>query len=267
MNAASGEPATRPATTKPAPEPAGPRVLIVAGTSAIAEACARLWARRGARLYLTGRNEQRLAAIAADLQIRGARDVGTGLLDACQLPAHGPALAAATHFLGAIDIALIAHGSLPDPAQCERSPAATVQALAANGGSTIALMNALAGQLEDQGHGTLAVISSVAGDRGRASNGSYGAAKAAVSAYASALRQRLSGSGANVLTIKPGLVDTPMTRDLRKGLLWAQPDTVARGIVRAIDRRRSVVYLPWFWRPVMAVIRALPEAVFRRLRF
>lgn len=242
------------------------RILIIGATSAIAEASARLWAARGARLYLLGRSAPRLEAIAADLRAHGAV-VTTGLLDANEVDAHAAALDAAATELGGIDIALLAHGTLPDQAECDRSPAATVQALADNGLSTLALMNALANRLAGQGRGTLAVISSVAGDRGRASNGAYGAAKAAVSTYASALRQRLTGSGAHVLTIKPGLVDTPMTRHFRKGPLWAQPDAIARGIVRAIDRRRSVVYLPWFWRPVMAVIGLIPEMVFRRLRF
>ena len=126
-------------------------------------------------------------------------------------------------------------------------------------------MNVLARLLEAQAGGTLAVISSVAGDRGRAGNYVYGSAKAAVSAYASGLRQRFRGGAVNVLTIKPGFVDTPMTRDFRKGPLWAAPERVAHGIVRAIDRRRSVAYLPWFWWPVMRVITHLPEFVFRRI--
>ena len=242
------------------------RILIIGATSAIAEACARLWAGRGAHLHLIGRSATRLDAIATDLRAHGAT-VSTGLLDANDLAAHEAALDAVIAELGGIDIALLAHGTLPDQAQCDRTPAATVQALADNGTSTLALMAALANHLASQGSGTLAVISSVAGDRGRASNGAYGAAKAAVSTYASALRQRLTGSGAHVLTIKPGLVDTPMTRDFSKSPLWAQPDAIARGIVHAIDRRRSVVYLPWFWRPVMAVIGLIPEVVFRRLRF
>ena len=113
---------------------------------------------------------------------------------------------------------------------------------------------------------TLAVISSVAGDRGRASNYLYGAAKAAVTAVTSGLRQRLHASGVNVLTIKPGFVDTPMTRAFRKGALWATPDQVARGIVRAVDRRAGVAYLPRFWWAIMSVIRHIPDRLFRRLK-
>lgn len=243
------------------------KILIVGATSAIAVAAARRWAAQGAALYLLARNPERLAAIAQDLKVRGAAEVGTGLLDGNDLDAHEAALAGARAALGGIDVALIAYGTLPDQGECSNSVPNTLAAFATNGTSTIALMTRLAGVFEAQGEGTLAVISSVAGDRGRASNAVYGAAKAAVTTYASALRQRLGRHGVNVLTIKPGFVDTPMTRHLAKGALWAKPDAVAAGIVRAVERRRSVVYLPAFWWPVMTAIKALPEFVFRRLKF
>jgi short-subunit dehydrogenase len=243
------------------------KILIIGATSAIAEAAARRWAARGASLYLLARNADRLAVIAQDLRVRGAAEVGSGVLDANDLDGHEAALDAARVALGGLDVALIAHGTLPDQSRCSGCVAETLAEFATNGSSTIALMTRLAGLFEAQGEGTLAVISSVAGDRGRASNAVYGAAKAAVSAYASALRQRLGRHGVNVLTIKPGFVDTPMTRHLAKGPLWATPDAVAAGIVRAVERRRSVVYLPGFWWPVMLAIKALPEFVFRRLRF
>ena len=132
--------------------------------------------------------------------------------------------------------------------------------------STISLLLHLATGFETAGSGTLCAIGSVAGERGRASNYVYGAAKSAVSTCLQGLRQRLAPRGVRVATIKPGFVDTPMTARFRKGLLWASPETVGAGIVAAIARGRSVVYLPGFWRIVMAVLRALPEAVFLRLR-
>lgn len=244
------------------------KILIIGATSAIAEACARRWAERGAVLHLLARDRQRLDAIAADLAVRGAAEVSTDVLDVHDMDAHEPALERARTALGGIDIALIAHGTLPDQDACRLSVELSMREFATNGSMTIALMSRLAGILESQGQGCLAVISSVAGDRGRASNAIYGAAKAAVSAYASALRQRLNSHGIDVLTVKPGFVDTPMTADIgRKGVLWAKPDRIAAGILRAIRRRRTVVYLPWFWRPIMITIRLLPEFVFRRLRF
>jgi decaprenylphospho-beta-D-erythro-pentofuranosid-2-ulose 2-reductase len=161
---------------------------------------------------------------------------------------------------------LIAHGTLPDQGKCESTPDYALAQFNVNASATIGLLTRLAPRMAAQQQGSLAVISSVAGDRGRASNYLYCSAKAAVSAYLSGLRQRLSHEGVNVLTVKPGFVDTPMTSAFKKGLLWASPDQVARGIVRAIDRRRSVVYVPWFWAGIMLVIKHIPEFVFRRIR-
>jgi len=241
-------------------------VLIIGATSAIAEVTARLYAARGARLFLVARNSTRLTDIAEDLRVRGAADVGHAILDVNQLQAHAGVLELAWKQLGSIDVVLIAHGTLPDQAECERSVETALAEFSTNGTSTIALMTALASRLETQRHGVLLVISSVAGDRGRQSNYLYGAAKAAVSTFASGLRQRLAKSGISVVTVKPGFVDTPMTRDFRKGALWAKPDAVARGIMRAADRGSSVVYLPWFWSPIMLIIRHIPEFIFKRIK-
>jgi short-subunit dehydrogenase len=242
------------------------KILIVGAASAIAEHYARLEAAGGGALCLVGRSPGRLQAIADDLRVRGASDVFVSPMDVNEIERHAGMLDEAWARLGGIDVVLLAHGTLPDNAACAADPALALREFATNGSSTIALMAAAAARLEAQGGGTLAVVSSVAGDRGRASNYLYGSAKAAVTAYASGLRQRLHGSGVNVVTIKPGFVDTPMTRNFRKGLLWASPQAVARGIVRAIDRRRAVAYLPWFWWGIMRVITHIPEPVFRRIR-
>ena len=241
------------------------RVAIFGATSAIAESTARLYAARGARLFLAGRRSERLAQIAADLKVRGAAECATGEIDFDDIAAHAALIDQAVAALGGIDVALIAYGTLPDQAACEASSEAMLGAFHTNGTSIIALMGELGRRLEAPA--TLAVISSVAGDRGRASNGVYGSAKAAVSAAASALRQSLGKRGVQVLTIKPGLVDSPMTASLPKGPIWAQPEQVARGIVSAIERRRDVVYLPGFWRLIMLIIRSIPEFVFKRLSF
>ncbi|MFB9068180.1 SDR family oxidoreductase [Pseudofulvimonas gallinarii] len=243
------------------------KILVIGATSAIAESCARLWAQRGDALYLLGRDKARLRAIADDLRARGAAEVAMATLDVRDRPSHVSAIEQARTAMAGVDIALLAHGTLPDPGECDRDLATAMDAFDTNGTGTIALMHRLAALLELQGSGHLAVIGSVAGDRGRASNAIYGAAKAAVETYASALRQRLGRRGIQVLTIKPGFVDTPMTARFRKSALWASPSRVAASIVRAIDRDRAVIYVPWFWRPVMAIIRALPEFVFRRMKF
>lgn len=240
------------------------RILIIGATSAIAEATARIYASRSAALFLVARNAGRLEAIAADLAVRGAGRVDTHVLDVNDLDRHGAMLDAAWNALREVDVVLVAHGTLPDQSACEHDAGVALREFATNATSTIALATLLANRLPPTA--TLAVISSVAGDRGRASNYLYGSAKAAVSEFMSGLRQRMGPRGINVLTIKPGFVDTPMTRAFRKGPLWAKPEHVARGIVSAIDRRRAVVYLPAFWWAVMAVIRHIPEFVFRRIR-
>jgi len=240
------------------------RVLIIGATSAIAEAVARLYAGKGAALFLAARNQERLATIADDLRVRGASAVAVHHLDVADFAAHAAMLDAAWAALAGVDVALIAHGTLPDQAECETSVETAMREFAINGTATIALSAMLAQRL--QANATLAVISSVAGDRGRASNYLYGSAKAAVSAFLSGLRQRLNDTGVNVLTIKPGFVDTPMTSAFKKGPLWASPQRVAQGIVRAIDGRRGVVYLPWFWWGIMQIIKQIPEVIFRRLK-
>jgi decaprenylphospho-beta-D-erythro-pentofuranosid-2-ulose 2-reductase len=242
------------------------RIVIVGASSAIAEATARCYAARGARLFLIARQSQRLEDITSDLKVRGAADVAFATLDVNQLDAHGDVLSQAWTWLGEVDAMLIAHGTLPDQNACEASAELAVKEFNTNGTSTIALMTVAANRFEVQRHGTLAVISSVAGDRGRQSNYLYGSAKAAVTAFTSGLRQRLAKVNVNVLTIKPGFVDTPMTRDFKKSALWAKPEGIARGIVRATDRGRSVIYLPWFWLPIMLIIRHVPEFVFKRAK-
>jgi len=240
------------------------RILIIGATSAIAEATAREYASRGAALFLTGREQQRLDAVAADLKIRGANAATAYRLDVNDQERHVEMLDAAWNALGGVDVALIAHGTLPDQARCEQSVSYAMQEFATNGTSTIALSIAIAQRL--QPGATLAVISSVAGDRGRASNYLYGSAKAAVSAFLSGLRQAQAPRGVNVLTIKPGFVDTPMTATFRKGALWAKPQHVAGGIVSAVDKRKAVAYVPRFWWAIMWVVTHIPEFIFRRIK-
>jgi short-subunit dehydrogenase len=241
-------------------------VLIVGGSSAIATACARRWAGQGANLFLAGRHEIRLEAVAQDLRVRGAGKVATHVLDMNDHLQHAAMLDAYRSEFGQIDIVLIAHGSLPDQTQCERDVGAALRELSTNAISTIALLTLLASVFERQGSGTIAVIASVAGDRGRPSNYVYGAAKAAVATFCEGLRARLFKSGARVLTIKPGFVDTPMTAGLSlPGPLVASPERVAADIVRAIERGKDTLYTPWFWSGIMLIIRSLPRFVFKRV--
>lgn len=240
------------------------RVLVIGATSAIAEATARLYAEEGATLFLTGRNMEHLNIIAADLLIRGASQVKVRRFDAREIGDYPTLLDDAWMTLGSVDIALIAHGSLPKQNECDASLEMAMEEFFVNGTSGIALSTALAQRL--RGGSTLAVISSVAGDRGRASNYLYGSAKAAVSTFLSGLGQRLHAEGINVLVIKPGFVETPMTRGFTKGVLWVKPEKVARGILRAIGKRKPMAYLPWYWWGVMSLIKVIPERPFRRMK-
>jgi short-subunit dehydrogenase len=242
------------------------KILVIGATSAIAEATARLFAENGDRLFLVGRRIERLQQIAADLEIRGAAGTGAFAMDVNDLSRHLAMLAQAEATLGGIDTVLIAHGTLPDQRACEQDVDLTLRELNTNALSTIALLTRIANRFEANGQGTIAVISSVAGDRGRQSNYVYGAAKAAVSTFLQGLRNRLHSAEVQVLTVKPGFVDTPMTADFPKGALWAKPDGIARGIVKAIERRKDVVYLPWFWWGIMAIIKSIPERMFKRGR-
>jgi len=241
------------------------RILVIGATSAIAEACARQWAVRGEALAVAGRSLDRTNVIAADLKIRGASGSHALHLDVLDASRYEAVVQQAVAALGGLDIVLMAHGVLPDQAACEADPGLMRESFEVNALSVLALGTLLANVLAKQGHGTLAVIGSVAGDRGRASNYVYGAAKATVAVFLQGLRQRLARHGVQVLTIKPGFVDTPMTQAFSKGILWAQPDKVARDIVRAVDHGKDVLYTPAFWRFVMLVIRAVPERIFKRL--
>jgi decaprenylphospho-beta-D-erythro-pentofuranosid-2-ulose 2-reductase len=242
------------------------RILIIGATSAIAESSARIFARRGEALFLVGRDAARLQAIADDLRVRGAHMVQTFPLDVAETGRYGLLLQTATEQMGGLDTALIAHGTLSDQAACQASVDLLLQEFQTNALSVMALCTLLANHFEAQRSGTIAVISSVAGDRGRRSNYVYGSAKAALTAFSSGLRQRLHACGVAVITIKPGFVDTPMTSAFKKGALWASPDSVAESIVRAMDRGTPVIYTPWFWRAIMWIIRAIPERIFSRLK-
>jgi short-subunit dehydrogenase len=241
------------------------KILIIGVTSAMAETTARIWAQRGDMLFLVARNQERLNVIAKDLKTRGCSQVHSYCMDANNYDHHIPMLDAAFGILKTIDIVLIAYGTLSNQKECECSVELAMQEIKTNALSVIALMTHLANRFEKQGSGTIAVISSVAGDRGRASNYVYGSAKAMVTVFTSGLRQRLHKSGVSVLTIKPGFVDTPMTANLKKGFLWAKPEAVSISIDKACQKEKGEVYIPFFWGGIMALIKVIPTRIFKRM--
>ena len=244
-------------------------ILLIGAGSAIATAVARRYAANQTSLFLFARNSSRLALQQQDLLVRGAARVGTHVLDLSNHEEHETAINAATEFFGEddIDLVLICHGSLPDQEAAEQDFDLARREIDINGLSVISLLTRLAPYLEEQGRGMLAVVTSVAGDRGRQPNFVYGAAKALVSTYLQGLRGKLLPYGVDVLDIRPGLVDSPMTQQFDKGFLWSSPELVARQIEKAVRRKRHTVYVPGYWRLIMAVVRSIPEAVFKRLKF
>lgn len=243
------------------------KIVIVGATSAIAEHCARLWVQgKPAELILIGRDTSRLERVAADLKVRSPQSVCNPLRanfldpDAIQTTVDGIAAA------GKIDIVLIAHGALTEQEDCQNKLRTCRETLDINGISPVLYAEAFARHLAATSHGTLALIGSVAGDRGRKSNYVYGAAKGMVTRYAQGLQHRFAGTGVKVVLIKPGPTDTPMTAHLKgQGAKLASVEDVARQIVLAIEQGKSITYVPGKWRLIMWVIRHLPDFIFNKL--
>jgi len=245
-------------------------IAIVGATSSMAEHCARLWASRAnVRLTLIGRRPDALARIADDLRVRNPA-VSITILQ--QRDARDPVdierIVTQTHALAPVDVALIAHGLLPDQASTQNDLVRCAEALAINGDSPILYAAAFVRNMVTRGTGTVAVIGSVAGDRGRKSNYTYGAAKAMVDVYVQGLQHRLAveKSAVRAVLIKPGPTDTPMTASIKaQGARLASVEQVAAGIVRAIERGQPVAYLPARWKLIMSVIQHIPRFVFNRI--
>jgi short-subunit dehydrogenase len=229
-------------------------VVIIGATSGIAQEVARLYVRDGASLLLVARDENKLNAVASDLRVRGTGEVRTFVAD----------LAARSHdreiasIVASPDVVLIAHGALPDQRAIDTDVDAQIAAFDLNATSNIALIAQFANVLERNRRGTLAVIGSVAGDRGRRTGYVYGAAKAAVHAYCDGIGNRLRDAGAHIVLIKPGWVDTPMTSHMRKNPLFISAAKAARLIRRAIDANRATAYVPGYWRWISMIVRMLP---------
>ena len=241
------------------------KILIIGATSAIAHETAKCFAKDGAELFLVARSSEKLEAVQNDLKVRGAKRAESYVLDVSQLDQHEAMIQTAIETLGELDMVLIAHGVLDKGRVTRESVDKALEEFTVNCTSVISLLIRLANYFEPRKRGCIAVISSVAGDRGRKANYLYGAAKGAVTIFLGGLRGRLAKSGVAVVTIKPGFVDTPMTASMRKGLLFASPRKVGEGIYHAMLKGKEVVYLPWFWRPIMLVVKSIPEPVFKKL--
>ncbi len=244
------------------------RIVIVGATSRLAELCARLWAARGAaELILVGRNLSKLEAIASDLGVRSPQSsISSQVVDFTN-PLEIQVL---TNEIctkqGVPDIVLIAHGSLPDQQSCQTDLEQAAEALNINGLSPALFAEAFANKMQKVGKGTIAIVGSVAGDRGRKSNYVYGAAKGLLNRYAQGMQHRFAGAGVSIVLIKPGPTDTPMTADLKSnGAKLASAEEVAKLIVEGVEQGKPEVYAPKKWALIMTVIRHLPRFVFNKM--
>jgi len=244
------------------------KVLIFGGASAIAHQTAINFAKDGAELYLIDIKVSRVDAVADDIKTKVPNTIiHTAELDALNYDLHQQTFDEAVKTLGGLDAFLIAHGTLPKQEEIEKDTNAIIREFNINALSGMSLATIAANYFEEKGSGSIAIISSVAGDRGRKSNYVYGSAKAALSAFTTGLRGRLASKGINVLTVKPGFVDTPMTADMPKNPLYSSPQQIGKGIFEAITKGKDVVYLPGFWKLIMMIVKAVPEGIFKKLNF
>jgi short-subunit dehydrogenase len=241
------------------------RILITGATSAIAQEAARHFAADGDAFLLVGRDPDKLAAVADDLRARGANEVAVEVVDLIDLARCSRLIGEAVEKLGGLDALLIAQGTLPDQTACEANPVLALREFSINAMGPITLLLRAATHFESQGSGCIAVITSVAGVRGRRSNYVYGSAKAAVSTFLEGLRGRVGHAGVSVVDVRPGFVETPMTAHLPKTALFASAASVGQRVYRAMVAGEDVVYTPWFWRWAALAIQLIPRSIFTKL--
>lgn len=239
--------------------------VVLGASSSIARAFAREAAQAGSALVLAGRDQADLQASAADIRLRSARSVEVLAFDAADTVSHAGFVQRCRALCNGRLNVFLAFGQMPAQTAVDADVQLLRNTIEANFLGAAAVLTQFAPVLEAQQAGHVVVIGSVAGDRGRIKNYVYGAAKAGLHAYAQGLRARLCRSGVTVLTVKPGFVDTAMSYGQPGLFLIAQPEALARAILRAVERGRLVLYYPWFWRWIMLVIRHIPERIFQRL--
>ncbi len=240
-------------------------VLILGATSAIACATAAAFAARGDALFLASRDEEELKRIAADLRLRYGVKVNHGIFDAEATDTHEAFFQSIISNFPDLSGIVLAFGYLGDQ-QSSRDFKVSAKIISSNFTGAASILGLFANHFETLQQGFIIGISSVAGDRGRQSNYVYGAAKGALSLYLQGLRNRLYHSGVRVITIKPGFVDTAMTFGLPGMFLVASPSSIGNGIVASLGKSSDIVYLPWFWRYIMLIIKHIPEFIFKRMK-
>ncbi|WP_230659428.1 SDR family NAD(P)-dependent oxidoreductase [Psychrobacter sp. I-STPA10] len=244
------------------------RALVFGATSGIAQEIIKILITEGCSVYCVSRNINKHEALIKDLNVRKdiSQNIGGEVIDLNRIEEHENIIYRALDFLGEIDVVFMAQGVLPEHDKVIKEPAYVIDCINTNATNVIHLITIVTNVLLEQERGSIVVLSSVAGDRGRQSNYVYGCSKGMLSIFLQGLRNRLVNQNIHVMTVKPGFVDTEMTKDIQnKGILWAQPDSVARSIIKALKKKKDIVYIPWFWQWIMLIIKVIPEKIFKRL--
>lgn len=242
------------------------KILVLGATSAIARATALAFARRGDNVYLAARDTDEVSRIASDLALRCQATILSGYFDATDTDTHELFIRKVVDDLGGLDGVVFAAGSMAEQTEAAKDFSLVKTMVQVNYLGAMSVLNQCASYLKNQRSGFIIGISSVAGDRGRQSNYYYGSTKSAFTVFLAGLRNALQPAGVHVMTVKPGFVDTAMTYGVNGMFLVASPDVVGERIAQAVDKKRDIVYLPWFWRYIMLIIRFIPESIFKRLK-
>jgi short-subunit dehydrogenase len=242
------------------------RIAIIGATSSIAENCARIWAQQGSvELILVGRDQRKLEVVTADLLVRSPNTKIEIMVTDFSNPTAIQKTVDSLFETAPIDIALIAHGTLPSQQDCQNNLKLNYSTLEINGVSPMLYAEAFAQHMAKLNKGSLAIIGSVAGDRGRKLNYVYGAAKGLITRYAQGLQHRFANTNVSVVLIKPGPTNTPMTAAMKGSEKFATPEEVAKLITVGIDAKKTVIYAPAKWRLIMMVIRHFPSFLFNKI--
>lgn len=240
-------------------------VLVLGATSRIAAELCHRYAEAGHPVFVAARDGDEAARIAADVQVRTQVQCAAGAFSATDFASHRGFLDAVVDAVGPVDVAILAFGEMGEQRGSEEDFEAARHVIDVNYTAAVSICELLAAHMAERGRGSIVGVASVAGDRGRQSNYIYGSAKGAFALYLQGLRNRLFKAGVHVMTVKLGFVDTRMTYGMKTGIPIASPEAVSRAVVAAERRRTDVMYYPHFWRGIMGVIKAIPEAAFKRL--
>ncbi|MGM0884294.1 MAG: SDR family oxidoreductase [Bacillota bacterium] len=240
-------------------------VLVIGATSGIAQAIIKQLAESNTNLIIAGRNKEELEKIAGDLRVRYQATVYSEMYEATSYDTHESFFNNCINHIADLDGVILCYGYMGQQQQAQSDIDLTREIIDVNYTSCVSILHIAANYFENKKQGFICAISSVAGDRGRQSNYMYGSAKGALALFLQGLRNRLAKSGVSVTTVKPGFVDTKMTYGQEGLFLVAKPEKVAGDIIKAISKKKAILYTPFFWKWIMLIIKSIPESIFKKL--